>query len=82
MDQILVAKEGSPSGDCYKRIDASSVSAVRQNRLQLAFGVVEINAVLTPVMAILQKLKLAPEQWMERMGYVEMLLCTDDMRCN
>jgi hypothetical protein len=48
----------------------------------MTFDIVEIDAVLTPVMAILQKFKLAPEQWMKRMGYVEMFLCTVDMRCN
>ena len=41
----------------------------------------KIDAVLTPVMAILQKLKLAPEQRMEWMGYAEMLLRTAIMRC-
>jgi len=73
LDQVLVAKEGSTGGDFDENIDASGIGAARQNRLQLPFGVIEINAVLTPVLAIFDQFELAPGQRMERMRYAEML---------
>jgi hypothetical protein len=43
---------------------------------------VEVHPILTPVVAVFQQLKLAPEQRMERMGYAEMFLRTALMRRN
>jgi hypothetical protein len=80
--QVFVAKEGSSRRKLDEWIDSSDIRTVRQNRTQLAFGVVEVHAILTPVVAVFQQLKLAPEQWMKRMGYTEMFLRTAFLRCN
>ena len=41
----------------------------------------KVHPILAPVVTVFQQLKLAPEQWMEGMGYVEMFLRTTLMRC-
>ena len=81
-DQVFVAKKGSSSGKLDERIEPSGICTARQNRTQLAFGVVKVHPILTPVVAVFQQLKLSPEQRMERMGYPEMSLRTALMRCN
>ena len=57
-DQILVTKPGSSRTDLDEWIDASSIGATRQNRLQPAFGIVEVHAILTPVVPIFHQVKL------------------------
>jgi hypothetical protein len=44
--------------------------------LQSIFGIVEIDSVLAPVLAIVHKFELAPEERMEGMDYAEMFLRT------
>jgi hypothetical protein len=80
-DQIFVSKEGSSSRNLNERIDSSDIRAACQNRTQLPLGVVKVHPILTPVVAVFQQLKLAPEQGMEGMGYAEMFLGTVLMRC-
>jgi len=80
-DQIFVSEEGSSSRNLNERVDSSDIRAARQNRTQLPLGVVKVHPILTPVVAVFQQLKLAPEQRMEGMGYAEMLLRTAVMRC-
>jgi hypothetical protein len=60
-DQVFVAKEGSSSGNLDERIEPSGIRTARQNRTQLAFGVVKVHAILAPVVAVFEQLKLAPE---------------------
>ena len=80
-DQILVAKQGSPRRDFDKNIAPSGIRAVGWNRLQLAVGGVEINAILAPVIPKFHQLELTPGQRMERVGYVEMFLRTVVVEC-
>ena len=51
-DKILVTKKGSPRGDLHERIDTSRIGTARQNRLHLALGVMEVHAILAPVVAV------------------------------
>jgi hypothetical protein len=81
-DQVLVAKEGSPGGDFYERVDASDIRATRRNRLQLALGATEEHAILTPGFAIFDQLEFTTEQGMEGMRYPKMFAHTAFMRCS
>jgi hypothetical protein len=81
-DQVFVAKEGSSCGNLNEWIDPSDIRAARQNRPQPASIIVEVHAILTPVVAVFQQLKFASEQRMEGMGYTEMFLWTTLLRCN
>jgi hypothetical protein len=80
--QVFVAKEGSSRRKLDERIGSSDIRTARQNRTQLAFGLVEVHAILAPVVTVFQQLKLALEQWMERMGYMDMFLRTGFLQCN
>jgi hypothetical protein len=60
-DQILIAEEASPGRDLHERIDPSGIGTTRQNRLQMAFSVTEVDSVLAPVRAVLDELKFATE---------------------
>ena len=80
-DQVLVAKEGSPGGDLYERIDASNIRTTRHNRLQ-ALGVTEEHAILAPGLVTFDQFELATEQGMEGMRYPKMFGPTALMRCN
>jgi len=81
-DQVFVSKQGSSSGDLNERIDSSGIRAARQNRLELAFSVVEVHAILAPVVAVFHQFELPPEQRMKRMGYAEVFLRAALTRCN
>jgi hypothetical protein len=81
-DQVFVAKEGPPGGDLYERVNASDVRTARHNRLQLALGVTEEHAILTPGLVEFDQLELATEQGMEGMRYAKMFTRTALMRCN
>lgn len=80
-DQILVTEEASPRGDLHERVGASRICTTGQNRLETAFSVAKIHTILTPVLAVLDQLKLTTEQRMKRMGYTESLLHTALSRC-
>ena len=80
-EQIVVPEEASAGGDFHERIRSSGIRTVGQNRLQMAFRVVEIDTILAPVLAVLDQLKLAIEQRMERMGYAETPVSTALTRC-
>jgi len=60
-DQIGIAEQRPPGRNRDEWIDASGIRTARQNRLQSLFGIVEIDSVLAPVLAIVHKFKLAPE---------------------
>jgi hypothetical protein len=81
-DQVFISKDGSSGGNLHERIDSSSIRAARQNRMDLAFGVVKVHAILTPIVAVFHQFELPPEQRMKRMGYAEVFLRTALMRCN
>jgi hypothetical protein len=80
-DQVFVAKEGAPGGDLYKRIDASDIRAARHNRLQVAIGITEGHAILTPGFVIFNQLEFLAEQGVEGMRYPKMFARTALMRC-
>jgi hypothetical protein len=75
-DQIGVAEPRPPRRNRDEWIDAAGIRTTRQESLQSPFGIVEIDSVLAPVLVIVHKLKLAPEQRMEGMDYAEMFLRT------
>ena len=81
-DQIFVTKEGSPGGDLYERVDASDIRTTRHNRLQVALGVTEEHAILTPGFVIFDQLEFTTEQGMEGMCYPKMFAYTALMRCS
>jgi hypothetical protein len=81
-DQIFVSKEGSSSGNLHERIDSSGIRTTRQNRLQPAFGVAEVHAILAPIIAVFHQFELLSEQGMKLMGYTETFLCIVRMRCD
>jgi hypothetical protein len=80
-DQILVTEEASTRGYLHERVGTSCICATGQNRLQAAFSVAKIDTILTPVLAVLDQLKLTTEQRMKWMGYTESLLRTALKRC-
>jgi len=81
-DQVFVAKEGSPGSDLYEWVDASDIRATRHNRLQLALGVTEEYAILTPGLVIFDQLEFTTEQGVEGMCYPKMLSHTALMQCS
>ena len=81
-EQLFKAKQRSPGSKLYERIHGSGIGAARQDRLQLALGIVEVNAMLTPVLAVVEQFELTLEQRMEGMGYAEMFLPAALTRCN
>ena len=80
-DQVLVAKERSPGGDLYERVNAPDIRTARHNRLQVTLGVAEEYAILTPGLVIFDQLELAIEQGMEGMRYPKIFARTALMRC-
>jgi|SRR5215472_7472149 len=80
-DQILVTEEAPPCGDLNECVYASCICTTGQYRLQAPFSVAKIDTILTPVLAILDQLKLATEQRMKGMGYAELPPRTALTRC-
>jgi hypothetical protein len=81
-DQIGVAEQRPPRRNRDEWIDAAGIRAARQNRLQPLFGIVEIDSVLAPVLAIVHKFILPPEERVEGMDYAEMFLRTVITGCS
>jgi len=71
LDQVLVAKEASAAGHRHKRIFRYHRGPAGRNRAQIPFGVVEVDPVLAPVVAIRDQLEPLASQRMMRMGYLE-----------
>ena len=48
----------------------------------MAFGIMVVHAILSPVLAVFDQLELLAAQRMERMRYAEVFARTALMRCN
>jgi hypothetical protein len=82
LEQVLEAKEASATGHCYKWILRHHRGPTRWNGVQLPCGIVEVDPVLAPVVAIRDQLELPASQGMVRMGYLEIGIGNVTMRCS
>jgi hypothetical protein len=71
LDQILEPKEASATGYCHKWIFRRHRGPTCRNGPQHSRGVVEVDPVLAPVVAIRDQLELLASQGMVRVGYLE-----------
>src|SRR5438105_9315268 len=60
LTSVFVSKEGSSIRKLDERIDSPDIRTARQNRTRLAFGIVEVHAILAPVVPVFHQFKLAP----------------------
>ena len=82
LEQVLEAKEASAARHCHKWIFRNHRGPMRWNGVQFPFGIVEVDPVLAPVMAIRHQLELLTPQGMVRMGYLEVDIGKVTMRCS
>ena len=82
LQQVFIAKEASAAGQHNKRIERHYRGPTRGNRAQTAIGVVEVNPILAPVVAIRDQLEPLASQRMVRMGYLEVGIGNVAMRCS
>src|SRR6478672_2432114 len=71
LEQILEPKEASAAGHCHKWIFRRHRGPTCRNGPQHSRGVVEVDPVLAPVVAIRDQLELLASQGMVRVGYLE-----------
>jgi hypothetical protein len=82
LDQVLEAKEASAAGHCHKWIFRHHRGPTRRNGVQLSRGIVEVDSVLAPVVAMRDQLELPASQGMVRMGYLEVGIGKVTLRCS
>jgi hypothetical protein len=82
LEQVLEAKQASASGHCHEWIFRHHRGPTCRNGPQLICGVVEVDPVLTPVVAIRDQLELLSSQGMVRVGYLEVGIRNVTMRCS
>jgi hypothetical protein len=82
LEQVLEAKEASASGHCHEWIFRHHRGPTRRNGVQLPCGIVEVDPVLAPVVAVRDQLELPASQGMVRMGYLEVGIGKVTMRCS
>jgi hypothetical protein len=81
-EQVLEAKEASAARHCHKWIFRHHRGPTRRNGVQLPCGIVEVDPVLAPVVAICDQLEPLASQGMVRMGYLEVGIGKVTMRCS
>ena len=78
-----MAKDIFPTaGHCDKWILRHHGGPTRRNGVQLSRGIVEVDPVLAPVVAIRDQLELLSSQGMVRVGYLEVGIGNVTMRCS
>ena len=82
LEQVLEAKEASASGHCHEWIFRHHRGPTRRNGVQLPCGIVEVDPVLAPVVAVRDQLELPASQGMVRMGYLEVGIGKVTIRCS
>ena len=82
LDQILIAEKTSPAGHRHKRVWRHDRGPARGNGAQTFLGVLEIDPVLTPVVAIRDQLEALTFQRVVRMNYLEGRIRKLTMRCS
>jgi len=71
LEQVLEAKETSASGHRHEWIFRRHRGPSCRNGPQLCCGIVEVDSVLAPVVAVRDQLEPLASQGMVRMGYLE-----------
>ena len=82
LEQVLIAKEASAAGYCSKGIFLHYRGPTRRNGAQFSLGIVKVDPVLAPVVAIRDQLELLALQRMMRMDYFEVGIGNVTMRCS
>ena len=82
LDQVLVTKETSPIGHCHKPISRHHRCPARWNRAQPTLGIVEIDSIFAPVVAIGNQLKFLASQRVMRVDYFKASVDTVAIRCS
>jgi hypothetical protein len=82
LEQVLVAKEASAAGYCYKGIFRHYGGPTRRNGAQLSLAIMKVDPVLAPVVTIRDQLELLAPQRMVRMDYFEVGIGNVTMRCS
>jgi hypothetical protein len=82
LEQVLEAKEASASGHCHEWIFRHHRGPTGRNGPQLSCGVVEVDPILAPVVAVRDQLEPLPSQGMVRVGYLEVGIGNVTMRCS
>jgi len=82
LEQVLEAKSTSATGHCHEWIFRHYRCPARWNRAQTTFGIVEIDSIFAPVIAIGDQLKFLPSQRMVWMDYLKVSAGMFIMRCS
>jgi|GEM_PF-3300044 hypothetical protein len=82
LQQVLVAEPAPAGSHSHKRIGSHHGRPARRNRAQTPGGVVEVDTILAPIVAISDQLELLPAQWMVRMDNLKGRLSMVAMRCS
>jgi hypothetical protein len=82
LDQVLVTKETSTTGHCHKWIFRHYRCPARWNRAQTTLGIVEIDSIFAPVVAVGDQLKLLASQRMMRVDNVKASVDMVGMLCS
>ncbi len=82
LDQILIAEKASAAGHRHKRVWRHDCGPTGRNGVQPPLDVVEIDPVLTPVVAIGDQLEILTFQRVVGMNYLEGCIRKLTMRCS
>jgi hypothetical protein len=82
LQQVHESKEAAAGRHCHKRIFRHHRGPTRRNGVQLPCGIVEVDPILAPVVAIRDQLEPLASQGMVRMGYLEVGIGKVTMRCS
>jgi hypothetical protein len=82
LQQILMAKQAPSCCQHHKWICHHRRCPARRNRAQAPSAFVEINSILTPVVAIRDQLEPLASQWMMWMDDFKSIVSTVAMRCS
>ena len=82
LDQILIAEKASTAGHRHKRVWRHDRGPAGGNGVQTPLGVVEIDPVLTPVVAVGDQLEPLTFQRVVGMNYLEGRIRKLTMRCS
>lgn len=80
--QIVQAKMRSPLPSLDDGIKESPIRPLHGDALQLAVILLDIEPIVSPELAVIDELELAPEMWMERMGDPDELSRELNSRCS
>ncbi len=82
LEQVLNAKRRTSCRDRHEGVGGENAGPLRRQGDQPTAVVVEVHAVLAPVVPIGHQRELTPAEWMERVGDLEGLARTVQIGCS